>query len=132
LARANKGQCEQLVAGLGDVRVSDRELAALYDAWRCADRAGKQRIVAAPLLVLRALAATATAEVEEPAPLYKDLTVLAAVAWRARRRVRGGDPFTAEHARAWDAVRDAFAALGATIEEMHAGSDHPTGHPEAP
>src|SRR5690606_38838375 len=55
LARANKRQCEQLVAGLGDTRVSDRELGALYDAWRAADRAGKQRIVAEPLLVLRAL-----------------------------------------------------------------------------
>jgi ParB family chromosome partitioning protein len=96
LARANPRQCEQLIAGLGDTRVSDRELGALYDAWRCADRAGKQRIVAEPLLFLRALAATATAVVEDDtAPLHKDLTMLAAIAWRAGRRVRDGGPFTA-------------------------------------
>jgi hypothetical protein len=132
LARANRRQCEQLIAGLGDMRVSDRELAALYDAWRCADRAGKQRIVAEPLLFLRALAATAMAAVEDDAaPLYKDLTTLAAIAWRAGRRVRDGGRFTAALTRAWRAAREAFAVLEATIEEMHAGSDHPTDHPEA-
>jgi ParB family chromosome partitioning protein len=58
LARANRSQCEQLVTGLSDTRVSVRELGALYDAWRRADRAGKQRIVAEPLLCLRALSQT--------------------------------------------------------------------------
>jgi ParB family transcriptional regulator, chromosome partitioning protein len=131
LARANKRQCEQLLAGLGDTRVSDRELAALYDTWRSADRAGKQRIVTEPLLVLRALAATATADIEDTsAPLHKDLTMLAAIAWRAGRRIRGGDRVTAELTRAWRAAREAFASLGTTIEEMHAGPDHPTSHPE--
>lgn len=130
LARANKRQCDQLVAGLGGAHVSDRELAAVYGAWRCADRVGKQRIVNEPLLVLRALAATAADDVEdESAPLHKDLTMLAAIAWRAGRRVRGGDQFTTEHTRAWRAAREAFASLGTTIEEMHAGSDHPTDHP---
>jgi hypothetical protein len=33
LARANKRQCEQLIAGLGDTQVSVRELGALYTAW---------------------------------------------------------------------------------------------------
>jgi ParB family transcriptional regulator, chromosome partitioning protein len=132
LARANKRQCEQLITGLGETRVSDRELGALYDAWRCADRAGRERIVAEPLLVLRALAATATADVEdESAPLHKDLTMLAAIAWRASRRARGGERFTTELTRAWRAAREAFASLGTTIEEMHAGSDHPTDHPDA-
>ncbi|HEX2688040.1 MAG TPA: hypothetical protein VHN14_15535 [Kofleriaceae bacterium] len=56
LARANKAQCAQLIAGLGDTRVSDRELGALYAAWRRADGAGRRRIVSEPLLVLRALA----------------------------------------------------------------------------
>lgn len=130
LARANRRHCEQLVCRLGETRVSDRELAAIYDAWRAADRAGKQRIVDEPLLVLRALAAT-TAEAEDPtAPLHKDFTSLAAIAWRARRRVRGGDPFTPELVDAWHAARAAVASLGTTIEEMHAGPDHSTSHPE--
>lgn len=53
LARANKRQCEQLIAGLGDTRVSDRQLGALYDAWRCADRAGNKALVGALLSRLR-------------------------------------------------------------------------------
>ena len=57
LARANKAQCAQLIAGLGDTQVSVRELGALYTAWKRADRAGKRQIAAEPLLVLRALAA---------------------------------------------------------------------------
>jgi ParB-like chromosome segregation protein Spo0J len=133
LARANQRQCEQLAAGLGDTRVSDRELAALYDAWRAADRAGKQRIVSEPLLALRALAAVTMADVDDAsAPLHKDLTALAAIGGRARRRLRGGDRLTPELTHSWRAARDAFAALGTMIKEMHAGSDDSTDHPEAP
>lgn len=128
LARANKRQCELLLAGLGDTRVSDRELGALYVAWRRADRAGKERIVAEPLLFLRALASTIAAA--EPDSLPKDLTALAAIAWRASRRVRDGGRFTAELTKAWRAASEAFAALGAVIEEMHAGPEDSTGHPD--
>ncbi len=130
LARANKRQCEQLLAGLGDTRVSDRELGALYVTWRRADRAGKERIVAEPLLFLRALAATTTDAGDEPASLHKDLTTLAAIASRASRRVRDGGRFTPGLTKAWRAASEAFAALGAAIEEMHAGPDHPTDHPD--
>ncbi len=129
-ARANKRQCERLLAGLGDMRVSVRELGALYIAWKQADRAGKQRIVDEPLLFLRALSSTAADVDDESATLHKDLTTLAAIAWRAGRRVRDGGRFTAGLTRAWRAASDAFAALGATIEEMHAGPDHPTDHPD--
>lgn len=130
-ARANKRQCEQLLAGLGDTRVSVREVGALYAAWKCADRAGKQRIVDDPLLFLRALASTTSAAADdESASLHKDLTTLAAIAWRAGRRVRDGGRFTTGLNRAWRAASEGFAALGATIEEMHAGPDHPTNHPD--
>ena len=130
LARANKHQCEQLIAGLGDTHVSVREVGALYHAWRRADRAGKQRIVAEPLLFLRALL-SASEHDDESTSLHKDLTTLAAIAWRAGRRVRNSGPLTAEQTKAWCAASNAFAALGATIEEMHAGPDHSTDHPGA-
>jgi ParB-like chromosome segregation protein Spo0J len=130
LARANKTQCAQLIAGLGDTRVSDRELGALYTAWKRADRAGRRRIVAEPLLVLRALAAITEEPEDEVASLHKDLTVLAAIALRAGRRARDGGRFTAPLTKAWRAASEAFAALGATIEEMHAGPDHATDHPD--
>jgi hypothetical protein len=130
LARANKAQCTQLIAGLGDTRVSDRELGGLYTAWKRADRAGKRRIVAEPLLVLRALAAMTEEPEDEVASLHKDLTVLAAVALRAGRRARDGGRFTAPLTKAWNTASEAFAALGATIEEMHAGPEDSTNHPE--
>ena len=130
LARANKAHCKQLIAGLGDTQVSVRELGALYTAWKRADRAGKRQIVAEPLLVLRALAALAEEPEDDAAALHKDLTVLAAVALRAGRRARDGGRFTAPLTQAWRAASETFAALGATIEEMHAGPDPTTDHPD--
>lgn len=128
LARANKRQCEQLIAGLGDTQVSVRELGALYTAWRRADRVGRQRIIAEPLLVLRALSSMTAEPEDDMDPLHKDLTMLAAVALRAGRHVRDGGRFTARLTKAWSAASEAFATLGATIEEMHAGPDDSTSH----
>lgn len=130
LARANKRHCEQLVARLGDMRVSVRELGALYAAWKRADRAGKQLIVADPLLFLRALASTTPVPDDDVTLLHKDLTTLAAISWRASRRARDGGRFTAELTQAWSAASDAFATLGVTIEDMHAGPDDSTSHPD--
>lgn len=130
LARANKRQCEQLITGLGDTRVSDRELGALYTAWRRADRAGKQRLVAEPLLFLRALSSTKARD-DETTTLHKDLAALAAIALRAGRQLRDSGQFAAELTGAWRAAREAFAALNATIEEIHAGSDDSTDHLDA-
>lgn len=133
-ARANKAQCERMVAQIGDTRVSDRELAALYTAWKRADRAGKQRIVDDPLLFLKAWAAAQAAssgEYDAAGSLLKELTTLAAIAWRASRRAKDdGGPMTAAVTRAHRAASDAFAALGATLEEMHAGPNHSTSHPD--
>lgn len=134
-ARANKAQCERMLAALGETtRVSDRELAALYSAWKRADRAGKQRIVDDPLLFLKAWAAAQAApsdEVDAAGSLLKDLTTLAAIAWRANRRATdGGGPVTATVTRAHRAASEAFAVLGATLEEMHAGPDPTTNHPD--
>lgn len=127
LARANKRQCEQLVAGLGDTRVSDRELGALYTAWRRADRVGKQRIVAEPLLFLRTLSPTKDRD-DETTTLHKDLAALAAIALRAGRQIRDSGQFAAELTGAWRAAREAFAALTTTIAEIHAGPDETTNH----
>jgi ParB-like chromosome segregation protein Spo0J len=130
LARANKAQCAQLITGLGDTQVSVRELGALYTAWKRADRAGKRRIVAEPLLALRALTALAEEPPDEVAALHKDLTVLAAIALRAGRRARDGGRFTVPLTKAWRAASEAFAVLSTTIEEIHAGPDPTTDHPE--
>lgn len=130
LARANRRQCAQLIAGLGTTRVSERDVGALYRAWKHADATGKQRIVTEPLLCLRALRATAASPDDHDDERHKDLTLLAAIAWRARRRVHHGGAFTAAHTTAWRAAADAVAALGAAIEELHAGPDDTHKHPD--
>lgn len=130
LARANRSQCEELCAALGSTRVSSREVGILYQAWRQADPAVRQRVVAEPLLFLRATeAARSETPSDDSSPLLKDLTALAAIAWRARRRVHHGGELTAEQSKSWRAAADAFGSLGAAIEETHAGSDHPSDHP---
>ena len=98
-----------------------REVGALYVAWKRTDRAGKQRIVDEPRLFLRALASTPSSAAEDESDsLYEALTTLAAIAWRAGRRVRDGGHFTAGPDRAWRAASETFAPLGATLEEMQA------------
>jgi len=132
LARANRRHCELLIAGLGNTRVTEREVGALYRAWRAADPATRERIVTEPLLCLRALQAAATSLDDDDATstLLKDLTTLTAVAWRTRRHVHHGGAFTADHTKAWRAATDAFGSLGAAIEEIHAGPDDTSKHPD--
>lgn len=134
LARANRRACEQLLVGLGTTRMSSRDLGLLYATWRRSDAAGREQLVADPLLALRALRAAEADEVDESddlvAPLVKDLTTIAAIAWRARRRVHFGGTWTAEQTQAWQAARDGFAALQVALEEEHAGSDRSNRHPD--
>ena len=124
--------CGDTGFGLGETRVSEREVGLLYRAWRHADATGKQRIVSEPLLCLRALQAAASGdEDDESASLLKDLTTLAAIAWRARRRVHVGGGLTADHIKAWRAAANAFASLAGALKEIHAGPDDSLEHPDA-
>lgn len=128
LARANRRQCEELCAALGSTRLSSREVGLLYQAWRRADASGRQRLVAEPLLFLRAREAMC-AQDDESSALVKDLAAIASIAWRARRRVFRGGELTTEQSKAWRAAADAFGSLGAAIEEAHAGPIHSSDHP---
>jgi hypothetical protein len=111
--------------------VSEREVGTLYRAWRHADAAGRQRIVGEPLLCLRALQAAASPdEDDDSTSLLKDLTTLAAIAWRARRRVHTGGGLTADHLKASRAAADAFASLDAALKETRAGPDDSIKHPD--
>jgi ParB-like chromosome segregation protein Spo0J len=124
LARANRRHCDQLVAAIGQQRVSVRDVGELYAGYRRADREGRERLVENPHLFLDAL------RQREPevapsddvgAALAKDLSALSGIAWRARQRLRDAGLF-AEHTYrqsalvgpwraaqcAFDALRDAF------------------------
>lgn len=137
LARANKGHCDMLLDGIGNTRVSDRELAALYDGWRQAPPMGRERLCEAPLLYLRTLreAGENTTGDRPGAGLMNDLDILRAVALRARQRVRKGLDLAVTHKHAeldaaWRTAQGALEQLAVALTEVltNARPDDPDYH----
>lgn len=139
LARANSAHCERLAAGISTERLTTRQVAVLYTAWRAGDATQRERIVDAPMLYLRAHAAvTLPMEIAKDAPvtrLLRDLEMLAGACWRTRTRMRevhAGSPDLPARDRfcvSWKHARSAFETLTATMEEtLNAGSGHPDRH----
>jgi ParB-like chromosome segregation protein Spo0J len=128
LSRDNRRHCDALVLALGDVRVTEREMGALYAGYRRADHAGRARLVAEPHLFLKALREAepdpepTTAEATVTA-LVKDLSTVSAVAWRAYKRVgKGALDVESTYGRshlgaAWRSADAAFSALRDSIAE---------------
>jgi len=90
LARANPEACERLVAAIAGKGLSNREVGQLYAAWREGLPAIRERVLTAPLLFLKARQAVGAVPEDEGRLLMDDLDMLAAVARRARRRLRQG------------------------------------------
>ena len=141
LARANRGHCERLLAALGETRLSVRDVGALYAGYRRADPAGRARLVAEPLLFLRAQPQATPADARGCDPhtaVVKDLSALSGLAWRVTQRLGQGvlgaisPQDRTPLGRAWRAAAAAFAALRAAMEEgpSHARSDDT--HGDAP
>lgn len=141
LARANRRDCETLVEALGDTRLSDREVAALYAGWRRADAVGKRRLCQEPLLYLRTVRADAAGNKVAERPggeLMNDLGILGAVAWRARQHIHEGLAFEMLYKRtelcaAWRTAQRAFDELASEFTEavLNAGPEDPDSHPGA-
>lgn len=124
LARANKGQCEKLVANLGSRRLSTRQMAKLYAGWRAGDAEQRECIVERPLLYL---------DLEEKQPeknvdpgtereqrLVRDLGSIAAICRRSRQALceREKDlPWPAVLRFAWQEAQAGFAALVEVVVE---------------
>ena len=90
LARANADACTRLVAVIAGQGLTNREVGQLYAAWREGRPAIRERVLTAPLLFLKARHAVATVPDDEGRAVMDDLDLLAAVARRARRRLRQG------------------------------------------
>jgi ParB-like chromosome segregation protein Spo0J len=144
LSRGNRRHCEALVSALGEERVSERDVGALYAGWRRADPAGRARLVSEPHLFLKALReAEAKPEPasagETVAQLVKDLSTVSAVAWRASQRVQGGalrveTTYGRSHlGAAWRAADRAFSTLREAMTEAwpDAGPDDTKRDPQA-
>jgi ParB-like chromosome segregation protein Spo0J len=139
LARANAEACDRLVTAIAGQGLTNREIGQLYAAWREGLPAVRDRVLTAPLLFLKARQALAPGAVpgDEGRALMDDLDMLAAVARRARRRLRHGalrlllPPERQEVTRLAAVARDELDRLTTRLheEEADAGPGDPPGDP---
>lgn len=141
LARANAADCSRFVAAIAAERLSSRQIAQWWRAWRSADAEARARLVREPLLYLRTVAAV-DRRIALPAetPEGRATATLAAVAtacWKARgvmERLLREHPELSAHESVGsgaDATRRAWCALTKSLEVIDAGRGHAHGHPEA-
>ena len=137
LARANAAACERLVAAIAGRGLSNRQIGQLYAAWREGLPAVREHVLAAPLLFLKARHAIGPVPEDETRLLMDDFDMLAAVARRARRRLRQGvfrrllPPERQEVHRLGAAAHDELTRLTERLreEEADAGPGDPAGDP---
>jgi ParB/RepB/Spo0J family partition protein len=137
LARANADACARLVAAIAGKGLTNRQIGQLYAAWRDGLPAIRERVLTAPLLLLKARQAIGPVPDDEGRLLMDDLDMLAAVARRACRRLRQGafrrllPPERQEVTRLGAAAGDEMGRLAERLreEEDHAG---PSGPPRDP
>lgn len=130
LARANKSDCERLVRALGEARISTRQVAALYKAWRAGDGEQRERIVTSPRLFLRAVEASAPESGDEIGWLVQKLGAASEALARAGEsltRVVSVDPEVVRSPRVKRAIRPlqtTWEALHTTMESHDARPRH--------
>jgi ParB family transcriptional regulator, chromosome partitioning protein len=133
LARANKVQCEQLVRALGNERVTTRQMAQMYAAWRAGNGEVRQRIASAPRLFLRAVEASTPEPGDEIGWLVQKLCVAGDTMSRigeSLERAASADASVVKSARVRRAIRTmkaAWEALHSRMEEYDAGPRHADG-----
>lgn len=89
MARADPEACAALVSAL-EGAVTVRQLERLYAAWRKADAEGRARIVAHPMLLLKAEEVIAEVPPDAEERLSRDFEAIAGLCRRARRQVQEG------------------------------------------
>jgi len=113
MARQDAVACERLVANLGEP-VTVRQVARIVGAWRVADAAGRARIVAQPMLLLKAEEAVSPVEPDAEERLARDLEGVAGLCRKARRAVQEGVFARANRSlarRSWEQASEAFRSL---------------------
>jgi ParB/RepB/Spo0J family partition protein len=141
LARANQQACLRLVEGVGSFRLSSRDMAVLYAAYRDGNTVTRQRLLEAPVLFLKAFKESL---VSPPQPSFEeslrtDIEVLGSVARRAHRRLRQGalqnllEREREELARSLRQSLEETRSMAERFEQEmgHAGPEHANGNPQA-
>ncbi|MGH6690492.1 MAG: hypothetical protein ACREF4_07425, partial [Gammaproteobacteria bacterium] len=122
----NAAACERLGAAIAGKGLTNRQIGQLYAAWRDGRPTVRERVLEAPLLFLKARHAVGAVPEDEGRLLMDDLDMLAAVARRARRRLRQGvfrrllPPERQEVQRLAAAAHDELAWLAARLREEEA------------
>jgi len=117
LARANEADCTRLCTAIARERVTSRQMGELYAAYVAAGVTGREMVVTQPMMVLRARAEAAAEREGNKRPvelLLEDLSIVGAVARRARARIRRGvvdDAEVDEREQARRACNDARAEV---------------------
>jgi ParB family transcriptional regulator, chromosome partitioning protein len=90
LARANADDCIRLGSAVAWAKLSSRQMAELYAAYRSGGEQARERLLSEPLLYLKSLEAARGSKVQDRSPaelLLADLGILSSVARRASRRL---------------------------------------------
>jgi len=93
LARAKRADCIRLVAALGSLRPSTRDVEALYATWVSGNKATRELVVTQPSLVLKAREQARNDKTPEQTPgrqLLDDFGILVGVSRRARTKLIQG------------------------------------------
>lgn len=88
LARANRDHAERLVAHLGTLRPTTRQLATLYLSWRAGDAEVRERIVDHPELFLKAQAVDPPQPIDAVVDLVRSVETISGACHGARKRLR--------------------------------------------
>jgi len=141
LARANAGAATRLAAVIAPLRLTTRQVGALYTGWQAGSERTRELILATPQVYLRARdeQVQATAQKSPAQLLLDDFGALGGLARRARRRLEQGlwTRLLAEEqadvarlaARARADTEDLFTRWDREVTD--AGRSHADGDPEA-
>ena len=133
MARAKRADCVRLIAALGSMRPSTRDVGALYATWVSGNKATRELVVTQPSLVLKAREQARNDKTPEKTPgrqLLNDFGIIVGASRRARTKLVQGLlghllPTEAQEARRiarqahWECdalFRSAAALLDATAE----------------
>lgn len=131
LARANTKHCERLMESVAQHKLTSRQLDQWWRAWRAADGAARERLVASPSLYLRTVATIGRGVALPPETpegrAASSLGAASSACWRARTqlaRLLGDHPEVSAHPAVQAAstqARSAWVSLEKALEEIDAG-----------
>jgi ParB/RepB/Spo0J family partition protein len=139
LARANSEAADRLAKAIAPLKLSTRQVGELWQGWQSSDAVGRERLLSAPELYLKALEAAKTVERPEGEQLTSDLDAISGIARRILRRLTSGLWRRLSPAEREDATRCARAAQADTArlfsrvdtEQIDAGPKHTSSDPQA-